>query len=350
MKNVENAAQSVAQAATSKLAATMASLLEVRPSKKGKTTELGMGFSRPRTNSWVLEQASIADCICDCHLYVSDDEDWRNLKPAMEDAEMRDCAICGKCCPRCGPDCNYPALSEGEIRLNVDHPRPCVDRAHSARKAEKTKRIRSRHSTRPEDKGSVRGIGRSINPEISSVPPHPATHGTDSQSTKRKASTKLREDCKRQKIAGEEESRSIQPQLHTEEDSWKVNHQNIPKDSPRTAAKPDNKAAKPSRVSTQPRTIEQQIKDLCSKTSTRYRGNTPKPIRKSTSHPKPGTGAKPMIERERMPTSYDSRSIAADILRVAGIHPALLPLNAPLKNISISEFEESMETKGGKKI
>ena len=53
------------------------------------------------------------------------------------------------------------------------------------------------------------------------------------------------------------------------------------------------------------------------------------------------------FEQENWPTSYDSSNIAENILRAAGIHPTLPPLNAHMKQAS--ELEELVKTRKGRK-
>ena len=53
------------------------------------------------------------------------------------------------------------------------------------------------------------------------------------------------------------------------------------------------------------------------------------------------------FEQENWPTSYDPSNIAEDILRAAGIHPTLPPLNAHMKHAS--ELGELVKTRKGRK-
>lgn len=75
--------------------------------------------------------------------------------------------------------------------------------------------------------------------------------------------------------------------------------------------------------------------------------NTSKQKSESSSRSKVKPHREMDLEQENWPTSYDPASIASDILRVAGKHPKLPPLNAHLKDVI--GFEDLVKTKRGKK-
>ena len=66
-------------------------------------------------------------------------------------------------------------------------------------------------------------------------------------------------------------------------------------------------------------------------------------------HPKvkPDTYREVDLEQENWPTYYEPTTIASDILRVAGIHPTLPPLNAHLKHSG--EFEDMIKARKGRR-